>query len=377
MSEHQIIAFRAVDGPVSDKNLEFMRRQSSRAEITPWSFDNEYHFGDFGGDAIEMLRRGYDLHLHYANFGIRKLMIRLPHGLPDPKAAKPYFDEESLLFIKDKQGPGGILSIEPWHEPGDLDELWDSDGLLERLVPLRAEILEGDLRPLYLAHLAVACDGNHDPEETTEGPVPAGLNKPSAAQRALAELYELGESFIAVAARNGPPLAGQTDPQDRLTAWLERQPAATKNAWLAQLLADAHATVRRQILDEFQKTTDVPSWPTVRLDRTIAELEAAADEEQHEADGKAAEKAARQRAKKLAAMAADPAPTLRETERLVAERSHKAYHQIAELLTALREALAGSDRSGLAEEQARKLKNNHPTLRTLTSELRSRGFVPK
>src|ERR1700722_8709553 len=114
MSEHQRIAFRAIDAPVNEENLEYMRRQSSRAEITPWSFDNEYHFGDFGGNAIEMLRRGYDLHLHYANFGIRKLLIRFPHGLPSAKAAKPYFAEDSLRFLKDKQGPGGILLIEPF-----------------------------------------------------------------------------------------------------------------------------------------------------------------------------------------------------------------------------------------------------------------------
>jgi hypothetical protein len=40
MSEYQYVAFRAVDGPDSEKNLKFMERQSSRAEITPWSFDN-------------------------------------------------------------------------------------------------------------------------------------------------------------------------------------------------------------------------------------------------------------------------------------------------------------------------------------------------
>ena len=90
MSEHQIVAFRAVDGPVSEKDLEYMRSQSSRAEVTAWSFDNEYHYGDFRGNALEMLRRGYDVHLHYANFGIRKLLIRLPHGFPDPAAADPY-----------------------------------------------------------------------------------------------------------------------------------------------------------------------------------------------------------------------------------------------------------------------------------------------
>jgi hypothetical protein len=160
MSEYQYIAFRAIDGPVDPKNLEYMHRQSSRAKITPWSFENEYHYGDFRGDAIEMLRRGYDIHLHYANFGIRKLSIRFPHGLPNPHATKPYFGEESLQFVQDKKGPCGCLVIDPYFEAGELDELWDIGDLLDRLVPLRAEILEGDLRPLYLAHLAVAGDCN-------------------------------------------------------------------------------------------------------------------------------------------------------------------------------------------------------------------------
>ena len=84
MSEHQYIAFRAIDCPVSKEDLEYMRQQSSRAEITPWSFDNEYHYGDFRGNAVEMLHRGYDLHLHYANYGIRKLLIRFPQACRTP-----------------------------------------------------------------------------------------------------------------------------------------------------------------------------------------------------------------------------------------------------------------------------------------------------
>jgi hypothetical protein len=145
MSEFQYVAFRALDRPVTAKNLEYMRGQSSRAEITPWTFDNEYHYGDFRGNADEMLRRGYDLHLQYANFGIRKLLIRFPHGLPDARAAKSYLGTGALNYRKDRQGPGGILAIEPYHEPGDLEELWDISELVGRLTPLRAEILDGDL----------------------------------------------------------------------------------------------------------------------------------------------------------------------------------------------------------------------------------------
>ncbi len=374
MSEYQYIGFRAIDGPVSEKNLKYMRQQSTRAEITPWAFDNEYDFGDFHGDEAEMLRRGYDFHFHYANFGIRKVMIRLPNGLPDAQAARPYFDEESVYFLEDQKPPGGILCVEPYFEPGDLEELWDLDDLLNRLLPVRAEIMEGDLRPLYLAHLAVAGDNNHDPEKEKDAPVPAGLGKLTDAQHALAELYGLNEALIAAAAENGPSLPERNHSDKQYTAWLQHQPEATKTAWLAQLMADPRSAVRREILAKFQKSLNTPSWPTNRSDRTIAELKAAAEEVQQEMNRKSAEKAARQRAKKLSSLATDPMPTLRKTEQLVKQRSTEGYHQIAELLADLREALSGTDRAGLPDQQARKLRDENPTLKRLTSALRSQGF---
>jgi hypothetical protein len=377
MSEYQRIAFRAIDGPVSDKNLAYMRQQSSRAEITAWAFDNEYHFGDFGGNAVEMLRRGYDLHLHYANFGTRKLLIRLPQGLPDFKAAQPYLGKDAVEFLRDKVGPGGILAIQPSYESGELEELWELDDIVDRLVPLRAEILDGDLRPLYLAHLAIACDSYHSSEETKEAPVPAGLEKLSDAQRALAELYGLSDALIAAAAQASPPLAAPTDPGSLYTAWLQSQPQATKDSWLSQWMSDPNAIVRREILVEFQKSRAGPLWPTSRRDRTIGELEATAEEIQQQADHKAATNAARERAKRLAGMRADPAAALREIEELVTQRSTEAYSQIATLLSDLREALAGSDQSGLAEEHARLLKTKYPKFSRLTAALRGRGFVPK
>jgi hypothetical protein len=377
MSEFQFIAFRAADGPVSEENLAYMRRQSSRAEITAWSFDNEYHYGDFGGNALEMLRRGYDIHLHYANFGIRRLLIRLPHGLPDPSAAEMYFGGGSLHFIADKHGQGGTLSIEPYHEPGDMDELWQLDGLMNRLVPLRAEILDGDLRPLYLANLAMACDGEHNPEETTEGPVPAGLNQLSDAQRALMDLYALSDALIAAAAKGGPPVATTIDPGTQYADWLQSLSNTTKDGWLAQWMTDSHSSVRQEILAEYRKSRNAPIWPTVRRDRTIAQLQTMAETIQEQTDRKRAERATRQRAKRLAAMAADPGPTLRETEKLVNQRSTEAYQQIAKLLCDLREALAGSGKAELAEQQAQNLKKKHPTLKLLNSELRRAGLLRK
>ena len=138
------------------------------------------------------------------------------------------------------------------------------------LAPLRAEILDGDLRPLYLAHLAVACDGQHDPEETKEAPVPAGLVTLSNAQRALTEFYGLGESLVAAAAQDSPPLPTREDPRDQHAGWLQGQSKAIKNAWLIQFMSDPDSTVKNEILAEFRQSWNVPVWPTVRRDRTIA-----------------------------------------------------------------------------------------------------------
>jgi hypothetical protein len=377
MSEYQYIAFRAIDRPVSPKNLAFMRRQSTRAEITPWSFDNEYHFGDFRGDAFEMLRRGYDLHFHYANFGIRTLCLRFPHGLPNRSAFEPYLADRLLRFLNDKQGPGGILCIEPFYEAGELDDLWEFDDILNRLVLLRAEIQDGDLRPLYLAHLAIATDGEHDPQETTEAPVPAGLEQLTDAQRALAEFCGLSDNLLAAAARHSPPMAAPDDPLNAHAEWLRRQSQNKKDAWLAELMASTEAHVRSKLLVEFHQHRAAPIWPTAVRRRTIAQLQAAAAEIEQEANRRAAEKAARQSARRRSATAADPSRILRRIEQLVKQRTRLAYGQISELLAELRSALAGSDRADLAEQQAQKLKNHNPTLRSLISELRHKGFLAK
>lgn len=377
MSEYQRVAFRAIDGPVSKKNLEFMERQSSRAEITPWAFDNEYQYGDFHGNALEMMRRGYDIHLHYANFGTRSLFIRFPNGLPNAAAVVPYLAKDSLRFIKDKYGSGGILSIDPCHEPGELEDLWEFDELLDRLIPLRAEILEGDLRPLYLAHLAMASDSNHDPENTKESPVPAGLGRLSDAQQALAELYGLDDSLLAAAARSIPPTVTQSDPRKEHADWLAGQAEATKDAWLIQLMSDPCSAVRSEILARFSNGRQPAVWPTVRRGLTIAELRLAAAEIQQRADQKAVEKVAREKVKRLAKMAADPENVLRELKPLTEQRTQSAYRQIGNVLAELRESLIGKNQSNLAEQFAQTLKRENPTLRILISELRRQGFLAK
>ena len=68
---------------------------------------------------------------------------------------------------------------------------------------------------------------------------------------------------------------------------------------------------------------------------------------------------------------------MRETEQLVKGRTRDAYSKISKLLAELRESLAGSEQTGLAERQAQKLRKENPTLHLLVSELRREGFLAK
>lgn len=377
MSEHQVVAFRAIDAPVTEANLAFMRKQSTRAQITDRAFDNEYSYGNFKGNAFEMLRRGYDFHFHYTNFGDRTLVFRLPRGLPDPAAAEPYLGKELILSVPDETGPGTILSMEPYVEDSGYfgDDLWEFDDLIDRLAGLRAEILEGDLRPLYLAHLAMSMDANHDPEEALEAPVPAGLNALTPAQTALARFYALSPDLIEVASWDGPRPPTSAKPVRTPAEWLGTRPQAKRNAWLTRLVGDDWTGIRGEILSEYRAAEGIPVWATAPGTRTVARLLAEAEALREENARKAADKAARARQKKHAEMRVDPSKTVAEYETIILTQSGTAYKKGADLLAELQAALSGTAKAGLVEDFAQKVRERYPTRTSLVSSLKKAGFL--
>ncbi len=249
MSEYQYVVFHAIDRPVPDTNMKYMRAQSSRAQISPRRFENEYNFGDFHGDPAGMLQRGYDFHLHFADFGIRRLMIHIAAPLPDPAAAKAYWIKDVVKFSKDKSAPGGILYISPFYEPGDIENPDDIREMADQLLPFRAELIDGDLRPLYIANLASKMDCGDD----TEGPTPAGLAKLTPAQQSLVEFLGLPPELMKAAAKGSAPAPEGPKCTD-LTDWLSAQPEAKRNIWLASLLTDRDSKVRQDILTTFRNS---------------------------------------------------------------------------------------------------------------------------
>jgi hypothetical protein len=78
VSEYQHYEFVALDRPMAPAEMAELRSSSTRAQITPTRFFNEYHWGDLKAEPAELLARYFDVHVYFANWGSRRLMFRLP-----------------------------------------------------------------------------------------------------------------------------------------------------------------------------------------------------------------------------------------------------------------------------------------------------------
>ncbi len=377
MSEFQYVGFRAIDAPLSDDQLAFMETQSSRADVTRRTFDNTYQYGDFRGDAGAMLRRGFDVHLHYADFGIRKVMLRLPHGLPTTKALwSKYVDGAGVVWRPDAKGPAGILTISSATEPGALEEVWDVDDILDRVGGIRQQLIEGDLRPLYFAWMCGCQNDDVDPESAVEPPVPAGLSDSSDAVEALLEFFDLTPAILEAAAEGSPALETRPDPEAALAEWLQSVEAGTLREWLTQFLTDDMAAARNACLRAFRKQRNVPAWPTTKGTRTFAQILQRADELEEAAQVREERQQAQARRELLAEMARSPKQYLDEADQQAARRGREHYERAAQILSDLREAIGGEAGEALARKHAAQLKRKHPTLKMLSGALRRQGLLP-
>ena len=293
MSEYQCYEFVAIDRPLTAKQMDELRAISTRAEITPTRFWNEYNWGDLKADPAKLMARYFDAHRYFANWGTRRLMLRLPNARVDLEALQPYFVGKHAARLA-KAGDHVLLDLVSDTEEPDYEE---SEGSLAALSPLRAELMRGDLRPAYLAWLlAVHADDVDEDEE--EPPVPAGLAELTAPQQAMVELLRIDVDLVAAAAGAS---AAATDDSAPFRRWLAALSAKETDAWLRRAADEPDLALGGELLRTFRATAKA-ARPGAR--RTVGELRALveaqrAEREQAEAarakKAKAAAAAARQR----------------------------------------------------------------------------------
>jgi len=200
VSEYQYYEFQTVARPLDAAEQAELRALSTRARITATGFVNHYEWGDLKADPQRLMERYFDLFLYLANWGTRRLSIRVPARLLDVRALERFFPDDEIANVW-TAGPHAIVDI--WRDEIDQDD-WDDDGSgwLAALAPLRGDIMLGDLRAFYLIWLMAVENGLVGDEEME--PL-NGIAPLSAPLRAFADFFAIDSDLVNAAAAEGAP----------------------------------------------------------------------------------------------------------------------------------------------------------------------------
>jgi hypothetical protein len=388
VSEYQYYEFLATDRPLDDAERAEVRSLSTRARITATSFVNEYHWGDFKGDPSRLMERYYDAHLYVANWGTHRVMFRLPCDLLGPDVVEEYCvgDQVSAWVA----GEFIVLDVTSEDHAGGFDFDYDAATLLSAIVGVRAELVAGDLRPLYLAWLAAygAWERDEDvfdrdADDDLEPPVPPGLGALTAAQRALADFLRLDGDLIAIAAQASPPMDETADDPDDLAAWVARLVVTEKDRLLARVVQGEAPRVRMELLRRFRGDT-APITP-VPARRTVANLldDAArrrADHERRLAAQRADDEARREQARlqarerRLDKLGDEEDAAWSRAEAMIATRKPAEYDAAVTLLTDLQALAEREDRYDTFTLRTIELRQTHARKPALIERLNRAGI---
>jgi len=291
VAEYQYYEFLAIDRPLDARQLAELRALSTRARISPSRFVNTYQWGDFRGDPRALMTQYFDAFLYTANWGARRLMLRLPSRLLDPSTARRYCHTDSASAWA--AGKIVILDLSREDQDGSWEDEEYGEESLGSIIPARAELATGDLRLLYLAWL-LSVESGELADDDAEPPIPPGMAALNAPLRSLADFLRLDEDLIAVAAEASEEQKDSSPSPQELKRWVAVLPARERDALLVRLVLGDDVHLRTELLRRSHgESTDGPQEP-----RTVAELRDAAAARRVERERLAAIEQARKRARR-------------------------------------------------------------------------------
>ena len=289
------------------------------------------------------MERWFDLHLYLANWGTRRIMIRLPKRLINHSRVDGFVSEvdEVELF---ESGENLIVDVRFDSESsgyGYSDE--EGDGWLDSLAPLRNDMLAGDLRLFYILWLTAVERGLLADDQ--EEPLP-GIGPLSAPLKAFAEFFQVDLDLVRAAAESpaNPDSGGSFADESRKA--ITSIPADEKTDLLLRLVnGDVH--IAAELRTKIRVAWDATEGQSRVRRRTVAEIRKrslAVREERRaeEARRKEAERlrkaheAARAQRVRLDSIRRRGARVWDEVEREIEYKNASSYDRAVELLVDLR-----------------------------------------
>lgn len=359
MSEFQYYEFLAIDRTLGDDEIAELRRLSTRARITPSSFTNTYDFGDFHGNPSAMMEKYFDAFVYLANWGSRHLMLRLPRSLVDLDRMSASAPETGDCFGLRRAEDFVVLGFfrEDLYE-GCLEcEEW-----MSRLAGLRAELLGGDLRSLYVGWLLLAQEGELDDDAPSPAP-PPGLSDLSGALESLVTFLGIDRDLIDVASQWSAPLDAKSVSTDEFAQWLVDLPNSKKDALLLEIAEGRDPHLRTRLLNRYcqslrTETASEGSEKPISLP-SVAGLLSLAQERDKERRLEEERKSAAKRQAYLDDLATREKKVWKDVENLIQTKKPHNYTSAINLLVDLKDLSVSRRRDSRFTKRIEEIRHRH------------------
>jgi hypothetical protein len=380
MSEYQYYEFLAIDRPLTSEEVSALRALSTRAHITPVSFTNEYHWGNFKGNSDELMKWFFDAHVYVANWMTAIFMVRIPIEAISEKTAEAMAIDGILDFEATETHWVITWSL---HESENYDRFGTEDGRgwMARLAPVRDELLRGDIRSLYIGWLAAVIREIIDDDDMEPLPM-EGLGNLTAAQQALAEFLEVDQDLLAGAGMGSPALQDEAPLQKEMDDCLGALPHDEVTVILKQLLAGRGQQAERTLKNRFaawQRGLRGDRREVLR--RTVGELWKSAEmaekirlEQEKREQERREIKQRKEREAYLKALAENFSKVWKSVHQSVERGSGLAYKEACRSLADLSEAYSLHGSPKIFEQELRKFMAGHMRRKALVQRLVKAGI---
>jgi hypothetical protein len=270
MSEYHYYEFRAVDRPLTDRQMRELRAVSTRAAISRTSFSNHYEYGDLKANPRDLLVKYFDASLYFAHWMHLEIAFRFPKDAVDVKALRRYAGGHT--FDVRMMGGDAIVAISVESDGETFDAADDGSAWLSSLIGVRADIANGDRRAPYLAWLLDVQCGVVD-DDAPEPARPESLGTLSPALDSLVDVIGLDRDLVSVAAEGAPRAIAPPSHRD-LHRWVSGLDGREHVALLTRV-AGGDGSVSTELLRRFRQ--QAPRQAAALPLRTAGELRAKAE----------------------------------------------------------------------------------------------------
>jgi len=382
MSEYQYLEWQAIDRILTADEQAAVNELSSHIDVSSSRAVVTYNWSGFRHNPKQVLLKYFDAYFYLANWGSLQLIFRFPKGLIDEADIEPYCVDEYISFETIDQYQ--VLDLD--FSPEDSGGWMETEAGLSQFIQLRADILEGDYRLLYLAWLKAttfygapegAGDEDDDPDSPAydrEPPVPPGLKQLSPALQSFVHVFEIDPFLVQAAAEASP------DPKKALAMdygdLVGHLPRVECDNFLTRL-AEGDPGVGLALRKRLAAFLPQPERQQAMRPRTIKYLLQRAEQLEIAEKKRQAEAARQKHIVEMKALAGQEKQTWKKVEDLLdnGRKIASVYDEATALLDKLRQLSEFQDTRDIFQLRLRRLAENYSARSALMGRWRTKGWI--